>query len=59
MQKGFYKNDNGELLHAPNIIEGNGYVLVKENQDQYEYPIDGWYWFETLEEAQQLLIEFV
>ena len=56
MQQGFYKNDNGQLLYGPNIVEGNGYVLVKENHDQYQYPIDGWYWFETEEEAKQNLL---
>jgi len=26
--------------------------LYKENKEDYTYPVDGWYWFESLEEAQ-------
>jgi hypothetical protein len=55
MTAGFYKKQDDELLYAPNIIEGDGYVLVAQDKDQYEYPIDGWSWFETEEEAKSLL----
>jgi hypothetical protein len=51
MTSGFYKKDNEELLYAPNIVEGNGFVLVAQDKDQYEYPVDGWYWFDSEEEA--------
>jgi hypothetical protein len=51
MTEGFYKKDGEELLYAPNIVEGNGFVLVKQDKDQYEYPIEGWKWFESEEEA--------
>jgi hypothetical protein len=52
MTAGFYKKDNEELLYAPNIVEGNGFVLVKQDKDQYEYPIEGWKWFDSKEEAK-------
>jgi hypothetical protein len=55
MTSGFYKKDNEELLYAPNIVEGNGFVLVAQDKDQYEYPVDGWYWFDSEEEALQFL----
>jgi hypothetical protein len=55
MTAGFYKKDNEELLYAPNIVEGNGFVLVAQDKDQYEYPVDGWYWFDSEEEALQFL----
>ena len=52
MTEGFYKKQNEELLYAPNIIEGNGYVLLKQEKDLYKYPIDDWYWFESEETAK-------
>lgn len=55
MTAGFYKKQDDELLYAPNIVEANGYVLVAQDKDSYEYPIDGWSWFETEEEAKSLL----
>jgi hypothetical protein len=55
MTEGFYKKDNEELLYAPNIVEGNGFVLVKQDKDQYDYPVDGWTWFESKEEANNLI----
>ena len=55
MTSGFYKKDNEELLYAPNIVEGNGFVLVAQDKDQYEYPVDGWTWFESEEEAKLIL----
>jgi hypothetical protein len=51
MTSGFYKKDNEELFYAPNIVEGNGFVLVAQDKDQYEYPVDGWVWFDSEEEA--------
>lgn len=55
MTAGFYKKENDTLCYAPNIIEGDGYVLVAQDKDQYEYPIDGWTWFDSEEEAKALL----
>jgi hypothetical protein len=55
MTAGFYKKENDTLFYAPNIIEGDGYVLVAQDKDQYEYPIDGWTWFDSEEEAKALL----
>ena len=28
------------------------YLLTKENKDSYTYPVDGWYWFESEQEAR-------
>ena len=55
MTAGFYKKENDTLFYAPNIIEGDGYVLVAQDKDQYEYPIEGWTWFDSEEEAKSLL----
>ena len=47
---GFYKLD-GILLYGPNFVLNANYELRKETKDQYTYPTDGWYWFDTEEEA--------
>jgi hypothetical protein len=51
MEKGFYKLDNDQLLHAPNFVYSKKYELLKECKDKYAYPVDGWRWFETRQEA--------
>jgi hypothetical protein len=48
---GFYKNDNGYVLHGPNFVLNANYELRKETKDQHTYPTDGWYWFDSVEEA--------
>lgn len=47
---GFYKLD-GVLLHGPNYVLNANYELRKETYDQHQYPVDGWYWFDTAQEA--------
>ena len=47
MTQGFYKKQNNEIQYAPNFIEGDGYVLISSEKDTYEYPVDGWYWFNS------------
>lgn len=49
--EGFYKNDDGSLLYAPNFVNSPTMVLVKEEKDNYTYPIEGWCWFNTKQEA--------
>ncbi len=51
MELGFYKNDNGTLSYAPNFVQGPGIDLVKEDKDTYEYPVQGWWWFSTRQDA--------
>lgn len=58
---GFYKVDetSGELLSGPNFVYGPflDYVLLAEEKDEYltlgVLPIDGWYWFDTDEQARE------
>ena len=47
----FFKKDNDNLLTAPNFVYAPDYTLKAEDKDTYEYPVDGWYWFETLDDA--------
>ena len=49
-ESGFYKFD-GVLLYGANFVLNANYELRKETKDQHVYPTDGWYWFESLEEA--------
>jgi hypothetical protein len=48
---GFYKKDETQILFAPNIVEGPGYMLVASDKDSYEYPVDGWIWATSLDAA--------
>ena len=48
----FYKYDNELLLEAPNFVLNAEYELRAETKDTYTYPVDGWSWFDTLEEAK-------
>jgi hypothetical protein len=50
---GFYKNDNECLLYGPNYVLAGSYNLYKEENSNYTYPIGGWYWFDSEEEARQ------
>lgn len=55
---GFYKLDTDaeehSFFYAPNFVYGpNGFQLLRENKDQYTYPVDGWYWFDTEQQARQ------
>jgi hypothetical protein len=53
---GFYKRDNETLLQAPNFVHAPNYSLTAENHAEHTYPVDGWYWFDTLDEA---MVEFI
>jgi hypothetical protein len=56
MTAGFYKKqEDDQILYAPNWVEGPDIFLVAQNKDQYEYPVDGWFWFESEEEAKLIL----
>ena len=54
-EEGFYKLDNGEILYAPNIVEGPGYVLLINEKDTYVYPIDGWVYADSQANAAEFL----
>ena len=50
MEAGFYKFA-GTLIHGHNWVRGPDFELRSETKDTYSYPVDGWYWFDSLEEA--------
>ena len=47
---GFYKKDDNQILTAMSIVEGPNYLLVIEDKDKYTYPIDGWYYANSLDD---------
>lgn len=55
MTDGFYKFADGELLYGKNVFVP-GYDLTPETRDDYQYPVDGWSWFENEESARAALI---
>lgn len=50
---GFYKNDDGFVLYGPHFVLGpyDSFQLYVESKDTYTYPVDGWYWFDSIEDA--------
>lgn len=48
---GFYKYEEPSLLYGPNFVLDANFELRKETKNNHEYPIDGWYWFDSREEA--------
>lgn len=46
----FYKKENDELL-VGHHIDGPAFSLNAESRTEYKYPVQGWYWFDTLDEA--------
>jgi len=48
----FYKLDNTELQIAETCISGLDLNLHIDQKDTYTYPVQGWYWFDTEDEAR-------
>jgi hypothetical protein len=49
----FFKLDDEILLEAPTTVMGLDYDLYAESHTEYEYPIEGWYWFDSELEARE------
>jgi hypothetical protein len=43
---GFYKWIDGQWYWGPNMVVHPEYTLLKEVKDTYEYPVDGWSWYD-------------
>lgn len=50
--KGFYKYADGNLQFANSVMYPE-YILVEEEKDTLQFPVDGWRWFDSEEEAKQ------
>lgn len=53
MNPGFYKLDQGTLLYGPNFVLNANYELRAEAHEEHNYPVDGWYWFDSEDEAYE------
>ena len=49
---GFYKGESPNLLFGRFYVLNANYELWRNKKDEYTYPVDGWRWFETEEEAR-------
>ena len=49
---GFYKLFSDFVAYAPNFVTAPGIELVRGAKDSYTYPVDGWYWFDSKQEAE-------
>lgn len=46
---GFY--NKGFMLRAGQFVFGPDFTLLRADQATYDYPVEGWYWFDSAEEA--------
>ena len=51
MTSGFYKYESETLMYGPNFVLDKNFELMIESKDDHAYPVDGWYWFDTMEDA--------
>ena len=51
----FYRVDNKYLIKVETNLFGPGFDLLAQNYDTYSYPVEGWYWFDTDEDASKNL----
>ena len=49
----FYKKDEENLINGGDVVSSPLITLTKETKDNYTYPQDGWYWFDSFDEALQ------
>ena len=52
IEEGYYKylEESNYIQHANNVYN-SAYTLLKSQQDSYELPVDGWYFFATPQAA--------
>jgi hypothetical protein len=53
---GFYKREGETLHYAPNYVINKDFELHRETKDQHTYPVDGWSWFDSEEQAKAELL---
>ena len=49
---GFYMFD-AELFYASGFVVSSLFELIKADKDKYQYPVYGWYWFDSNTEARE------
>jgi hypothetical protein len=53
--QGFYKDDNGSLIWSADRVINDNFELWIDQKDSYEYPVEGWHWFDSEVEARNTL----
>ena len=48
---GFYKKEERQILNGEELVSTPNVTLSIDNKDEFTYPQDGWYWFDTFGEA--------
>ena len=48
---GFYKKVDDDILKGENFVFSPVVTLKAEDKDSHTYPQDGWYWFDSFDEA--------
>lgn len=48
----FYNYQDGVLLNG-NVVTTPNVELTVETKDDFDYPVEGWHWFDTEEEARE------
>ena len=46
----FYRRDGDQIQSAVGV-HAPSYTLDEASHDEHSYPVDGWYWFGTMDEA--------
>lgn len=54
---GFFKKDIDSILVGESAVFSPSVTLKVEDKDLYTYPQDGWYWFDTFDEALQFFVD--
>ena len=54
---GFFKKDIDSILVGEDFVFSPSVTLKAEDKDLYTYPQDGWYWFDTFDEALKFFAE--
>lgn len=52
----FYKCLDGNLLVEPHVVVSPEYVLSSSDILNIQFPVDGWYWFDTASEMQSVFV---
>lgn len=47
----FYKKEENEILNGVDTVSAPSVMLIASAKDEFTYPQDGWYWFDTEDEA--------
>jgi len=53
--QGFYKNDNGFLVWSADRVINDNFELWLDQKETYSYPVEGWIWAESEEQARLTL----